>query len=80
MSLRLSDIRNLEQEKQGFHNTIRSLTSRVDELEMQLAETKDELRQVLLTCPLFLLNCLLEVSCWSCSLCCPSKRCTFVSL
>lgn len=56
MSLRLTDIRQLEQEKSGYHSTIRDLTSRADALEQQLAESKDDLRQVLLTTSLSLLT------------------------
>lgn len=49
MALRLTDIRQLEQEKSLAASTIRDLTSRTDTLEQQLAESKDEVRQVLLT-------------------------------
>jgi predicted RNase H-like nuclease (RuvC/YqgF family) len=52
MSLRLTDIRQLEQEIASCHSTIRDVTSRADALAQQLAECKDELRQVLFITPL----------------------------
>ena len=53
MALRLTDIRQLEKEKAGYHSTIRDLKSRVDALEQQVAEAKDEVQQVLLAGPRF---------------------------
>lgn len=51
MSLRVTDIKQLEQEKSGYQSTIKDLSSRIEGLEQQLAEVHDGLRQVLLAKP-----------------------------